>query len=248
MAEEKPGEAHAGAPPAEADDGVDDLLGLAGPEPTGEQASKRRRLSGPKLRKTREELLEEEVVKAQAKYQEVLSSMSDVNSPMPTCAGIAKLERVVKAKLEEAKESASFTSSTELEELATAVAALKEAVRITGIYLPPSGHPKKKPFRELRPGLEKAGRAGPSKVPGSSFGTLSPPLSPKGQAAVGGLRFALSWVVIGGAPASRATGTVWHRCTFHGSSSRHDHLYTTYKVTPHCLFAICCFFSSLLLP
>lgn len=155
MAEEKPGEAHAGAPPAEADDGVDDMLGLAGPETTGEQASKRRRLSGPKLRKTREELLEEEVVKAQAKYQEVLNSLSDVNSPMPTCAGIAKLERVVKGKLEEAKESASFTSSTELEELASAVAALKEAVRVTGIYLPPSGHAKKNHSESFVQGLKK---------------------------------------------------------------------------------------------
>ena len=149
-----PSEAPAGAPATDVDDGINDLLGLPAPEANAEQASKRRRLSGPKLRKTREEL-EEEVVKAQAKYQEVLNSMSDVNSPMPTCAGVAKLERVVKAKLEEAKESGSFTSSSDLQELANAVAALKEAVRVTGLYLPPNGHPKKNHSESFVQGLKK---------------------------------------------------------------------------------------------
>lgn len=154
--------------PADVEDDADEALGL--PLQAADPASKRRRLSGPKLRKTREELLEEEIAKAEARYQEVLSSLADPSSPMPTCAGISKIERVLKTKLEEAKTSSSFASSTALQGLVEAVAALKDAVRVTALYLPASGNPKRAHSESFVEGLKKLDPKVLSQFPGAVLG------------------------------------------------------------------------------
>lgn len=154
--------------PADVEDDVDEALGL--PLQAADPASKRRRLSGPKLRKTREELLEEDIAKAEARYQDVLSGMADPSSPMPTCAGIAKIERLLKTKLEEAKSSSSFASSTALQGLVDAVVALKDAVRVTALYLPASGHPKRNHSQTFLEGLKRLDAKVLSHFPGAVLG------------------------------------------------------------------------------
>ena len=152
MKEEKaPGDAMSLAGVTDVDNEVDDALGLDG---VGEPASKKRRLSGPKLRKTREELLDEEISKLQAKYEETLKSMRDPSTPMPTSASVGKIERSA-GKLEEAKANSSFANSQSLQELVDALAAFKEAVRVTGLYLPANGTPKKTHAESFVQGLKK---------------------------------------------------------------------------------------------
>eukprot|EP00435_Cladocopium_sp_Y103_P051000 s1039_g15.t1 len=132
-----------GLPCAMQAEAEDDTAGLLGLEKEPEQAAKKRRLSGPKLKKSREELMEEEVEKLQAKQAELLNSMKDPTQPMPTAAAVAKLQRAVGGKMAEAKEVGAYQVSTQLEELASQLTSYKEALKCTLSYLPANGHPKK---------------------------------------------------------------------------------------------------------
>ena len=121
----------------------DDTAGLLGLENQPEQAAKKRRLSGPKLKKSREEVMDEEVQKLQAKLAELLDSMKDPSQPMPTAAAVSKLQRAVGGKMVEAKEAGSYQMSTQLEDLNSQLSIFKEALKATAAYLPGNGHPKK---------------------------------------------------------------------------------------------------------
>lgn len=129
----------------EEEDNSTDLLGLRTEDPEGPGPAKKRRTSqgGPKLKKSREEIFAEEVDKIRGRYQELVNSMQEAGSPMPTVAGVSKLQRSVAAKKTEAKDHGSFEASTALDELDTALQNFKEALRVCALFLPPNGHPRK---------------------------------------------------------------------------------------------------------
>lgn len=127
---------------APANDDSADVLGLDGLEDTN--AVKKRRLSGgPHLKKSREEVLQEEVVKLESRVEELVASMHDASAAMPTVATITKVQRSVTQKVTEAKEQGSFDNVTKLEELGKELAVFKDALRMTVLFLPPSGVAKR---------------------------------------------------------------------------------------------------------
>ena len=102
------------------------------------------RLSAPKVKKSREEIFQDEVDKIRAKYEELLANMRDPTAQMPTPAATAKVQRILSAKLVESKEQwGCFETTTALEELEKAVLLFKEALKMTSAYLPHNSHPKK---------------------------------------------------------------------------------------------------------
>ena len=124
--------------PDEDNDNSADLLGLPLEEPS--QAQKKRRLSGgPRLKKSRDEVLQEETVKLESRLEELLASMRDSAAAMPTAAMVTKLQRSVTQKMTEAKEQGSFQNASKLEDLSKELVVLKEALRTTALFLPPSG-------------------------------------------------------------------------------------------------------------
>lgn len=127
-------------------------------EPEEANPAKRRRVSGPRLRKSRDEAFEEELERIEAKYEELLATLSDTFSGFPTAAAVAKLQRMVSTKTLEAKEHGFFQGTAKLDELANSMSAMKEALRCTGLYLPTTGHPKKTQadnFLKAMAGLER---------------------------------------------------------------------------------------------
>ena len=134
------GAAVAAAVPLEEDDTAN-LLGLPVEDPEGPGPAKKRRISAgaPKIKKSREEIFAEEVAKIRGKYEELVNSMQEAGSTMPTVANVAKLQRSVVSKKTEAKDHGSFETTTALEDLDTGLQNFKEALRLSGLYLPPSG-------------------------------------------------------------------------------------------------------------
>lgn len=128
--------------PAAAVDESAFALGLDA-EPEESNPAKKRRTSGPRVRKSRDEAFAEELERIEAKYEELMASLSDTSSGMPTAAAVAKLQRMVSTKTLEAKEHGFFEGTAKLDELANSMSAMKEALRCTGLYLPATGHPKK---------------------------------------------------------------------------------------------------------
>lgn len=127
-------------------------------DPEDANPAKRRRTSGPRLRKSRDEAFAEELERIEAKYEELMASLSDTSSGMPTAAAVAKLQRMVSTKMLEAKEHGFFQGTAKLDELASSMSAVKEALRCTGLYLPATGHPKKtqaENFLKAMEGLER---------------------------------------------------------------------------------------------
>ena len=112
-----------------------DLLGLPTDRPT-----KARRLSGPKVKKSREEVFAEETEKLVCKWAELMDSMHD---SVPTVATCAKHLRSVNSKLEEARNAGSFETVTGLESLAGKVSLVKEALRVSNLYITANGSVKK---------------------------------------------------------------------------------------------------------
>lgn len=136
-----PAASDAAAAPMEEDNSAQ-LLGL--PEVDPGNQPKKRRLSAPKVKKSREEIFQDEVDKIRAKYEELLANMRDPTAQMPTPAATAKVQRILSAKLVESKEQwGCFETTTALEELEKAVLLFKEALKMTSAYLPHNSHPKK---------------------------------------------------------------------------------------------------------
>ena len=96
-----PAASDAAAAPMEEDNSAQ-LLGL--PEVDPGNQPKKRRLSAPKVKKSREEIFQDEVDKIRAKYEELLANMRDPTAQMPTPAATAKVQRILSAKLVESKE------------------------------------------------------------------------------------------------------------------------------------------------
>lgn len=121
------------------------LLGLPVEDPEGPGPAKKRRTSqgGPKLKKSREEVFAEEVDRIRGRYQELVNSMQEAGVPMPTVSGVSKLQRSVATKKTEAKDHGSFETTTALDALDTALQNFKEALRLSSLFLPPTGHPRK---------------------------------------------------------------------------------------------------------
>ena len=134
-------------------------------------SSKKRRLSGPKVKRSREEMFQEEIDKSEAKYQEMLTMMSDPSSSvMPTPAAVAKLQRVVQNRMQDAKEQGSFQASARLQDLHEALTCFKEALRLTAMHLPSNGHPKKQHADAFVEALQKLSKQVLDKFPGAVIG------------------------------------------------------------------------------
>ena len=135
------------APPTEAALGADqdkldqEMLGLPSSEP--EKALKRRRLSGPRVKRSREEVFDDETDKIQAKFQDMLDSMRQENASMPTGAVCAKHLRAIQTKCDEARAAGMFQCVSTLESLTEKCTLVKEALRVAQLYINPSGTTKK---------------------------------------------------------------------------------------------------------
>lgn len=133
------------------------------------QASKKRRLSGPKVRRSREEVLQEDTERLNAKFDELLSAMNDPTSPMPTVAMCAKILRSISSKTEESRGAGAFQCVTSLESLSQKLNQVKEALRVSSAYIQPSGNVKKtqeEPFVQV---LEQLPQDLLSKLPASTL-------------------------------------------------------------------------------
>ena len=179
-----------GLPDAMQPEAEDDTAGILGLDSQPEQAAKKRRLSGPKLKKSREELMEEEVEKLQAKLAELLNSMKDPTQPMPTAAAVAKLQRVVGGKMVEAKEAGAYQVSTQPWRDDLAIDKLQGGIEVHLVVPTRERPPEKEPRRQLRRCHAKVGQQAAEQVPGYGHGTLCQPSAPEGQAA----RVSYLWV------------------------------------------------------
>ena len=72
--------------PAAAMDESAFALGLDA-EPEESNPAKKRRTSGPRVRKSRDEAFAEELERIEAKYEELMASLSDTSSGMADCGG-----------------------------------------------------------------------------------------------------------------------------------------------------------------
>ena len=79
-------------------------------------------LGGPRVKKCREEVLEEQREQFTGKVDEVINSLGDP---------------------EEARSAGPFTTVTELEALTEKLTVIKEALRVSNLYFSPSGSVKK---------------------------------------------------------------------------------------------------------
>lgn len=82
-------------------------------------------------------------MKLESRVEELVASMRDASAAMPTVAMVTKVQRSVTQKITESKEQGSFDNSTKLEELSQELVVFKEALRITALFLPPSGVAKR---------------------------------------------------------------------------------------------------------
>eukprot|EP00435_Cladocopium_sp_Y103_P065276 s157_g27.t1 len=108
-----------------------------------QQPSKKRRTSGPRVKKSREEVFQEEAEKLAGRLEELIASLGDTSGQFPTVAACAKLLRPITSKMEEAKTSGCFEVVTELDGLAQKLNLVKEALRVSNLYILPSGNVKK---------------------------------------------------------------------------------------------------------
>ena len=135
-----PSDVPAAEPDQEQEEADAEALGL---DLDADKASKKRRLSGPRVKRSREEVFEEEREKLRAKLDEILSSLADPSVGMPTTAACSKHMRAINNKLDEARAAGMFDCVTSLEELLRNFTLLKEAVRVANAYITPSGSVKK---------------------------------------------------------------------------------------------------------
>ncbi|CAK9039998.1 Caskin-1 (CASK-interacting protein 1) [Durusdinium trenchii] len=100
---------------------------------TGESKAKKRRTSGgaPRVKKSREELLEEEAEKVSATYTELLATISDGSQAMLSASFVGKLQRTQNSKLAEAKSQGYFNWVNQLQQLGTNFSLVKEALSTT---------------------------------------------------------------------------------------------------------------------
>lgn len=116
-------------------------LGLSETDGTG-----RKRKSagggGPKIKKSRDEVFAEELERVQAKFEEILVSLS--SSAPATLVQVNKLDRSVAKKMDDSKKAGLFDVASQMESLLSDLQLIKEAIRTTGVYLPASGLPNKK--------------------------------------------------------------------------------------------------------
>lgn len=97
---------------------------------------------GPKVKKSRDEVFAEELERGQAKFEEILVSLS--SSSPATLVQVNKLDRTVVKKVDDSKKAGLFDVASKMESLVSDLQLIKEAIRTTGIYLPASGLPNKK--------------------------------------------------------------------------------------------------------
>lgn len=129
-----------GAEPEPLEEDLDNKLGL---EDSKEPANKKRRTSGPRVKKGKEEVFFEEVERLQGRYQELLLSMRDSSSPFPNGTVVQKIIRSVTSKLGEGRTAGLFDAVSELETLNNNLTAVKEALRVALLYVTPSGSTRK---------------------------------------------------------------------------------------------------------
>lgn len=110
---------------------------------SGQPESKRRRLSGPRIKKSREEVFQEQTEQFTGKVDEVINNLGDAAMPFPTVALCAKILRGISSKVEEARSAGCFTTVTQLEALANKLTVIKEGIRVSNLYISPSGSVKK---------------------------------------------------------------------------------------------------------
>ena len=117
-----------------------DMLGLV---PTEDKPGKRRRMSGPRVKRTRDEVFDDDTEKLKAKFQEVLDGMTDPNTAFPTPALCAKHLRAITGKIDEARAAGMFQCVSTLESLGEQCQLVKESLRVAQLYINPSGTTKK---------------------------------------------------------------------------------------------------------
>lgn len=139
--------ANASAPtgPAVPDDEEDEMNERAalGLEP--DQVKKRKSMGstgGPKMKRSREEMFDEQYARIDAQFQELLMALRS-NTP-PTLALVNKLDRSAAKKIEDMKKAGLFDQASSLEGLLGKVALVREGVRTMGLYLSSSGMPNRK--------------------------------------------------------------------------------------------------------
>lgn len=119
------------------------LLGLEAADVGGDKGGRKRRsgqgLAGPKIKRSREEIFEEQLLSTKAKWNELVESLREPS--LPSSQVINGVMRLIQKKLAEAKTNGAFSSISELETLQKNCMNLKEGVRLCGLYIPASGIP-----------------------------------------------------------------------------------------------------------
>lgn len=147
-----------------ANDDSADLLGLGNLDDLNPH-KKRRVSGGPRLKKSREEVLQEETVRLESRLEELLASMRDASAAMPTVAMVTKLQRSVTLKVTESKEQGAFDNATKLEEMSKDLVLFREALRVSSLFLPSSGVPKRQHTESFLAALSKLKQAMLSRFP-----------------------------------------------------------------------------------
>ena len=137
-----PGEAAIPTDP-DADQDRQDAMMLGLDHDVPDKPGKRRGMSGPRVKRSREEVFEEETEKLAAKFNEMVETMSDPSAAMPTVAACAKHLRAISPKADEARAAGMFQCVSSLETLQEKCALIKEAIRVSNVYVNPNGTTKK---------------------------------------------------------------------------------------------------------
>lgn len=137
----------------EIEDDLDEsaLLGLD--EEPGQKKRKGSLGGGPRVKKTRADAFDEEYTKMEAKFEEILASLR-TSSPA-NAQSIRGLERTATKKIEDCKKAGLFDQASNTEELCSKCSLLKEAIRVSGLYIAASGLPIKKHEDAFLNGLQK---------------------------------------------------------------------------------------------
>ena len=112
-----------------------------GLEPELEKNPKKQRLSGPRVKRSREEVFEDERERLHAKFEELMQSMSDPAAQMPTAAACAKQLRAIETKTNETRLAGLFECVASVESLSKNCGLVKEGLRVANQYLHLRAHP-----------------------------------------------------------------------------------------------------------
>ena len=128
--------------PDEEDNEEDEMrrLGLDGP------ASKRRRVSGTRAKRSKEEMYVDEVEKLKLHYHELLDTMK---ASTPNTTAITKFLKTLEKKMNECKESGVFDASSKAEAMIRDMTIVKDCIKVAQQYISAKGLPRdqhKEPF------------------------------------------------------------------------------------------------------